>query len=146
MLHRDLFLHNQLGLGEPLLAACGIQSRFINHTSHGDTSQALRSGARVVVGDSPGRAGRAAFLEELQNLGGLPSGLCQFNKSVKGRRCIGPRHDLICGEGSTSVVDNYESTPNILDGDDNDCSTYQELSVAILDLSPSDLIPSEMQD
>eukprot|EP00529_Nitzschia_sp_RCC80_P023908 CAMPEP_0113475566 /NCGR_PEP_ID=MMETSP0014_2-20120614/19189_1 /TAXON_ID=2857 /ORGANISM="Nitzschia sp." /LENGTH=454 /DNA_ID=CAMNT_0000368495 /DNA_START=29 /DNA_END=1393 /DNA_ORIENTATION=+ /assembly_acc=CAM_ASM_000159 len=96
--------------------------------------EALCSGARVVVGDSPGRAGRAAFLEELQNLGGLPPGLCQFNKTVKGRRCIGPRHDLICGEGSTSVADS-----DLLDDDDDD-NTYQELAVAILDLSPSDLI------
>ena len=96
--------------------------------------EALRSGARVVVGDSPGRAGRAAFLEELQSLRGLPRELCQFNKTVKGRRCIGPRHDLICGEGSTSVVNS-----NVLGGDD-DRSAYQELSVAIPDLSPSDLV------
>mmetsp|Transcript_45156 Transcript_45156/g.109935 ORF Transcript_45156/g.109935 Transcript_45156/m.109935 type:complete len:489 (-) Transcript_45156:1073-2539(-) len=95
--------------------------------------EALRSGARVVVGDSPGRAGRAAFLEELQNLGGLSPDLCQFNKTVKGRRCVGPRHDLICGEGSTSVADSD------LLGDDDD-NAYQEISVAILDLSPSDLI------
>ena len=93
--------------------------------------EALRSGARVVVGDSPGRAGRAAFLEELQKIGGIPADLCQFNRVVNGRRCIGPRHDLICGEGSTSVVDPDEDS-------------FQELSVAILDLSPSDLIQQKM--
>jgi predicted nicotinamide N-methyase len=86
---------------------------------------------RVVVGDSPGRAGRPAFLEELQALG-VPSQYCQF-QDVVGRTCVGPRHDLICGDGSVSV-----SRP--CNDVDDDQGKHQELSVSILDLIPSILL------
>ena len=42
-----------------------------------------------------------------------------FQETI-GKTCSGPRHDLICGEGSTSVSE-----------------TPKELSVALLDLKPS---------
>ena len=76
-------------------------------------AEALRRGSRVVVGDSPGRAGRPAFLEELGNLGVKHAA---FVDTI-GRTCSGPRHELICGKGSTSVTDSPEA-----------------LSVAIMDL------------
>lgn len=88
--------------------------------------EALKKNCRVVVGDSPGRAGRPAFLEELQSLG-LPPQHCRFEEIV-GRTCVGPRHDLICGKGSTSVSSPEEE------------GLYRELSVAILDLKPPMLV------
>eukprot|EP00339_Tiarina_fusa_P024667 CAMPEP_0117058162 /NCGR_PEP_ID=MMETSP0472-20121206/40406_1 /TAXON_ID=693140 ORGANISM="Tiarina fusus, Strain LIS" /NCGR_SAMPLE_ID=MMETSP0472 /ASSEMBLY_ACC=CAM_ASM_000603 /LENGTH=161 /DNA_ID=CAMNT_0004775383 /DNA_START=124 /DNA_END=605 /DNA_ORIENTATION=+ len=82
--------------------------------------EALRQNSRVIVGDSPGRAGRPAFLQKLKELG-LES--AKFEDTV-GRTCSGPRHDLICGKDSASVSD-----------------TPKELSVAIMDLDPSILPP-----
>lgn len=78
------------------------------------TYEALARGSRVVVGDSPGRAGRPAFLEELKRLGIKG----EFVDTV-GQTCTGPRHDLICGKDSSSVSDRPE-----------------ELIVGILDLDP----------
>jgi predicted nicotinamide N-methyase len=78
--------------------------------------EALRQGSRVIVGDSPGRPGRPAFLQALKDLG--VSGATFFD--TVGRTCSGPRHELICGKDSTSVSD-----------------TPQELPVAIMDLNPS---------
>ena len=69
------------------------------------------------MGDSPGRAGRPAFLKTLHELGIDES--VDFEETI-GKTCSGPRHDLICGKGSTSVSE-----------------TPQELSVALLDLKPS---------
>jgi predicted nicotinamide N-methyase len=60
--------------------------------------QALAQGARVLIGDSPGRAGRPAFVQELQSLGVT----AVFN-DVEGTTVTGERHALICGPGSTSV-------------------------------------------
>ncbi|CAB9529690.1 Putative methyltransferase [Seminavis robusta] len=77
--------------------------------------EALQQGARVLVGDSPGRPGRGAFLDELQNLGVVGA---TFVDTV-GYTCSGPRHDLICGKDSTSVSE-----------------TPQELLVAIMELDP----------
>jgi predicted nicotinamide N-methyase len=77
--------------------------------------EALRQGSRVLVGDSPGRAGRPVFLEELQNLGVQGEFV-----SVKGRTCSGDRHELICGKGSTSVSEKPRA-----------------LMIAILDLDPA---------
>jgi predicted nicotinamide N-methyase len=77
--------------------------------------EALRQNCRVIVGDSPGRAGRPAFLQTLEMLGVKG---CAFQDTV-GKTCSGPRHNLICGEGSLSVSD-----------------TPKELKVAILDLHP----------
>lgn len=79
--------------------------------------EALRQNCRVIVGDSPGRAGRPAFLKTLHELG-IDEGI-DFEETV-GKTCSGPRHDLICGKGSTSVSE-----------------TPQELAVALLDLKPS---------
>jgi len=79
--------------------------------------EALKQGSRVIIGDSPGRPGRPAFLETLQSLG--VSNEARFVDAV-GRTCSGPRHDMICGEGSTSVS-----------------QTPKDLSVALMDLYPS---------
>ena len=79
--------------------------------------EALRQGCRVLVGDSPGRPGRPAFLSTLQELGVGDDAV--FVDTV-GRTCSGPRHDLICGKGSTSVS-----------------QAPQELPVAIMALNPS---------
>ena len=76
--------------------------------------QALKQNSRVVVGDSPGRAGRPAFLKTLQELG-----IDAEFRDATGKTCDGPRHELICGPGSTSVSE-----------------TPKELPVAILDLVP----------
>jgi predicted nicotinamide N-methyase len=78
-------------------------------------AEALEQKSRVLVGDSPGRAGRPAFLKTLRELG--------FDvefQEASGRTCNGPRHELICGPGSTSVSDEPK-----------------ELPVAILDIIPS---------
>jgi predicted nicotinamide N-methyase len=79
--------------------------------------EALKQGSRVIVGDSPGRPGRPAFLDTLRSLG--VSEQASFVETI-GRTCSGSRHDLICGKGSTSVS-----------------QTPQDLSVALMDLSPS---------
>jgi predicted nicotinamide N-methyase len=78
--------------------------------------EALKNNCRVIVGDSPGRPGRPAFLKTLQELG--VKGAYFFD--TIGKTCTGPRHDLICGSASTSVSE-----------------TTKELTVAILDLHPS---------
>lgn len=80
--------------------------------------EALQNDCRVIVGDSPGRPGRPAFLKTLKELG--VEGV-EFVDTI-GRTCTGPRHDLICGEGSTSVSE-----------------TPKDLSVAIMDLRPEHL-------
>lgn len=79
------------------------------------TVEALRRGSRVLVGDSPGRAGRPAFLVELSRLGVHHDG---FMDTV-GRTCSGPRHELICGKDSTSISE-----------------SPIDLVVAIMDLDP----------
>lgn len=77
--------------------------------------EALKRGSRVLVGDSPGRAGRPAFLEELHKLGVKGEFV-----AVTGRTCSGERHDLICGKGSKSVSDEPK-----------------EMQVDLLDLNPA---------
>ena len=80
------------------------------------TVEALKRGSRVLVGDSPGRAGRPAFLAELEHLGVKDAA---FVNTV-GRTCSGPRHELICGKGSTSVSE-----------------LPTDLDVAVMDLDPA---------
>jgi len=82
--------------------------------------EALRRGSRVIVGDSPGRPGRKAFLDELQRLGVKNAA---FVDTI-GYTCTGARHDLICGPQSTSVSKNR-----------------QELSVAVMELVPTLHLP-----
>ena len=83
--------------------------------------EALKKGCRVIVGDSPGRPGRPAFLKTLQEeLGGSQN--ATFVDHI-GKTCTGPRHDLICSKESTSVSE-----------------TPQDLSVAIMDLHPNDFM------
>jgi len=77
--------------------------------------EALQRGSRVLVGDSPGRAGRPDFLEELDRLGIHDA---VFHDTV-GQTCSGPRNDLICGKESTSVS-----------------TVPKPLEVAIMDLRP----------
>lgn len=86
--------------------------------------EALQRGSRVLVGDSPGRAGRPAFLATLKESGVVNA---EFVETV-GRTCIGPRHDLICGKESLSVSE-----------------MPQELAVAILDLDPARCFNSSSQ-
>lgn len=81
--------------------------------------EALQQGSRVIVGDSPGRPGRPAFLKTLQELGVADAAFVE----TMGRTCSGPRHDLICGKGSTSISE-----------------VPQELPVAIMDLRPFMLV------
>lgn len=81
--------------------------------------EALRQGSRVIVGDSPGRAGRPAFLKELQELGVEGATFVD----IIGRTCTGPRNELICGKGSLSISE-----------------TPIELPIAIMDLDPSILM------
>lgn len=78
--------------------------------------EALLRGSRVLVGDSPGRAGRPAFLDELNTNSTIDA---TFVDTV-GQTCSGPRHDLICGKSSPSVS-----------------ATPQDLAVAIMDLDPA---------
>ena len=86
------------------------------------TVEALKRGSRVVIGCSPGRPGRPAFLEELKKL--VPGINADFVDS-EGTTCSGPRHELICGEGSTSISEKPKM-----------------LLVALMDLEPS-AIPSK---
>jgi predicted nicotinamide N-methyase len=79
--------------------------------------EGLKQGSRVIVGDSPGRPGRPAFLETLRSLG--VSKEARFVETI-GRTCSGPRHEMICGKGSTSVS-----------------QSPKDLIVALMDLDPS---------
>ncbi len=82
--------------------------------------EALERGSRVVIGCSPGRPGRPAFLDELQRLN---SNMKDVNfVDVEGTTCTGERNSLICGEGSTSISDEPEV-----------------LLVAMMDLTPDRL-------
>ena len=77
--------------------------------------EALNRGSRVLIGDSPGRAGRPAFLEQLKELGVKNANFVD----VKGWTVVGDRHDLICGENSSSVS-----------------NTPKTLMVALMELDP----------
>ena len=79
------------------------------------TIEALERGSRVVIGCSPGRPGRPAFIEELQRLISKDVNFVD----VEGTTCTGERNSLICGEGSTSIS-----------------KEPQALQVALLDLTP----------
>ena len=79
--------------------------------------EALERGSRVVIGCSPGRPGRPAFLDELRRLN--PNMKDVDFVDVEGRTCSGERNSLICGKGSTSISDEPEM-----------------LLVALMDLSP----------
>ena len=85
------------------------------------TVEALKRGSRVVIGCSPGRPGRPAFLEELKKL--VPGIEAEF-VDAEGTTCSGPRHELICGKDSTSVSEKPKM-----------------LLVALMDLSP-DRVPA----
>uniref|UniRef100_A0A7S2ATK2 Calmodulin-lysine N-methyltransferase n=1 Tax=Octactis speculum TaxID=3111310 RepID=A0A7S2ATK2_9STRA len=79
------------------------------------TAEAVARGSRVIVGCSPGRPGREAFVETLLDL--LPREALTF-VDVRGETVSGPRHPLICGSGSTSVSVEGSSRPvmvNMLD-------------------------------
>lgn len=81
------------------------------------TAEALKAGSRVIIGCSPGRPGKPKFKETLKNL--LPEIDTNF-KYIKGRSCLGPRNELICGRNSESASD-----------------TFRDLDVALLDLNPA---------
>ena len=82
--------------------------------------EALKRGSGVLVGDSPGRPGRQAFLDELKRLGVTNAA---FVDTI-GYTVSGPRHELICGKNSTSVSD-----------------TPQEMKVAVMELDPHVHLP-----
>ena len=81
------------------------------------TMEALKQNSRVIIGDSPGRPGRPAFLKELEQLG-LSGPDVKFMPTI-GQTCSGERHDLICGENSTSISE-----------------IPKDLEVAVMDLDP----------
>ncbi|GMH80820.1 hypothetical protein TrST_g10634 [Triparma strigata] len=64
--------------------------------------ESYKNKGRVIVGDSPGRMGRPAFLERLEELreGGMPEVVF---REVEGRTVEGYRDEMICGKGSGSV-------------------------------------------
>lgn len=86
------------------------------------TIEALERGSRIVIGCSPGRPGRPAFLEELRRLNSNIMNDVNF-VDVEGTTCTGERNSLICGEGSTCIskepqaviVALLDLTPDILD-------------------------------
>jgi Lysine methyltransferase len=63
--------------------------------------EALEYGCHVLIGDSPGRAGRPAFLKELGRLGLYPK-VADF-VDVVGSTVVGARHDLICAPTSPTI-------------------------------------------
>eukprot|EP00977_Amphora_coffeiformis_P012741 scaffold3226_cov160-Amphora_coffeaeformis.AAC.2 len=77
--------------------------------------EALKRGSRVLIGDSPGRAGRPAFLEQLKELGVKHAKFVD----VPGWTVVGDRHDLICGKNSASVS-----------------KTPKQLMVSLMELDP----------
>ena len=81
--------------------------------------EALRAGSIVLIGDSPGRAGRPAFLQELDRLGVIDASFVD----VAGTSGTGERHELICGKESKTV-----STAG---------QQPRELIVAIMKLDPA---------
>jgi predicted nicotinamide N-methyase len=85
--------------------------------------EALQNGSRVLIGDSPGRAGRPAFLQELERLGIQGAA---FVDTV-GSTVTGDRHELICGKGSTTVS-----------------REPQQLTVAIMELDPKLHLPNNV--
>ena len=85
------------------------------------TAEALKRGSRVIIGCSPGRPGRPAFHEELLKI--MPGIDAKFIDML-GTTCSGPRHELICGKGSTSVSEKPKM-----------------LSVALMDLDPRKCLP-----
>mmetsp|Transcript_12571 Transcript_12571/g.34863 ORF Transcript_12571/g.34863 Transcript_12571/m.34863 type:complete len:399 (-) Transcript_12571:62-1258(-) len=89
--------------------------------------EALRNNSTVIVGDSPGRAGRPAFLKELQPR-------LRWAQDKNGNRTVdftnvpgwtvtGPRNSLICGRGSSTVSQELpkELTVSVLKLDPTEC-------------------------
>jgi predicted nicotinamide N-methyase len=83
--------------------------------------EALRNNSTVIVGDSPGRAGRPAFLKELQSELGRP---VEFT-DISGWTVTGPRNPLICDPESPTLTRKKDESP-------------RELMVAVLKLHPKD--------
>jgi len=83
------------------------------------TLEALKSGAKVIIGDSPGRAGRPAFLQALEELGVVDANF----QDTRGTTVTGERHNLICGPTSVTVS-----------------QQPQELTVAIMELNSENLL------
>jgi hypothetical protein len=70
----------------------------------------------VLVADSPGRAGRPAFLERVNQNLRVPVSF----QSIPGSTISEQRHELICGAGSTTISE-----------------TPKPLPIALLELHPS---------
>lgn len=70
--------------------------------------RALHAGMAVMVADSPGRAGRPAFLERLK-LSLIHPGPSFV--SIEGSTITDERHELICGEGSSTISDAPKPLP-----------------------------------
>jgi len=79
--------------------------------------EALERGSRVVIGCSPGRPGRPAFLEELKRLNPRMKEVDFVD--LEGSTCTGERNSLICGADSSSISDEPEM-----------------LVIALMDLTP----------
>ena len=85
--------------------------------------EALKNNSTIIVGDSPGRAGRPAFLEELNSL--LKTESLDFT-DTNGWTVTGDRNELICSPESPTVGKRKGDGP-------------QPLTVAILKLDPQSL-------
>jgi Lysine methyltransferase len=86
--------------------------------------EALEYGCHVLIGDSPGRAGRPAFLKELGRLGLYPK-VADF-VDVTGSTVVGARHDLICAPTSPTVKGDTKNPPG-------------RLTVAIMEIDASNV-------
>lgn len=95
--------------GDVVCAADVLYEARTGRALAGRVAEALHRGSRVVVGCSPGRPGRPAFVEELRRLLGDEWGDDVGFADVDGTTCTGERDPLICGEGSSSISDEPET-------------------------------------
>jgi predicted nicotinamide N-methyase len=111
----DITSHEHLPIADIMVAADVLYDPRTGIQLARRVVEALENNMKVLIGDSPGRGGRNAFLEELENLG-VAANFC----SVSGWTITNPRHELICGEKSLSIS-----------------KAPQHLDIAMLELDPS---------
>jgi predicted nicotinamide N-methyase len=111
----DITSHEHLPIADIMVAADVLYEPQTGIQLARRVVEALESNMKVLIGDSPGRAGRGAFLQELENLG-----VAADFRSVSGWTITHPRHELICGENSLSIS-----------------KVPQHLDIAMLELDPS---------
>lgn len=92
--------------------------------------EALDCGYHVIIGDSPGRAGRPAFLNELErHFSSIISSsnatiIIPHFMNVAGNKVNGDRHELICSKDSTTRSKEADSV------------AFETIYIAIMDLDP----------